>query len=136
MVSDVQPVVDLVVVVERRPLRPVAVVRRHVGDGPPPGPFEGDAERQAIARHELVVAAGGVDPEPRLHRGVRQPADAAERRRGQPTAAGAEARGLQLLRPDGEHAVDLRGEGRSLHRDLAVAFDEHEQDVLAAQAGQ
>ena len=35
-----------------------------------------------------------------------------------------------------EHRVDLGREGRALHRDLAVALDEHEQDVLAAQAGQ
>ena len=54
----------------------------------------------------------------------------------QPAAAGAEARGLQLLGSRGEHAVDLRREGGSLHSDLAVALDEHEQDVLAAQAGQ
>ena len=35
-----------------------------------------------------------------------------------------------------EHGVDARREGRVLDRDPPVALDEHEQDVLAAQAGQ
>ena len=34
-----------------------------------------------------------------------------------------------------EHGVDAGREGRALHRDPPVALDEHEQDVLAPQAG-
>ena len=48
-VADVAAVVDLVVVVERRPLRPVPVVRRHVVDRPPSGALERLAEREAVA---------------------------------------------------------------------------------------
>ena len=47
-IPEVAPVVDLVVVVERRPLRPVPVVRRHVVDGPPSGALERLAEREAV----------------------------------------------------------------------------------------
>ena len=38
--------------------------------------------------------------------------------------------------PAASDGVDLRRERGALHRDLAVALDEHEQDVLAAQAGE
>ena len=113
-VADVAPVVELVVVVERRPLRPRPVVRRHVADGPPPGALERLAEREAIAPDELVVAPLAVDPDARLQGGVRQPADAAERRRGEEGAAGREAGGLQLPRPRVEDGVDLRRERGAL----------------------
>ncbi len=135
-IPDVTPVVELVVVVERRSFRPRPVVRRHVTDGSPPGPLERLAEREAIARDELVVAQLVVDPDTRLQGRVRQPADAAERRRGEEGAPGAEAGGLQPLGPPVEHGVDLWRERGVLNRDLAVALDEHEEHVLAAQARQ
>ena len=109
-IPDVAPVVDLVVVVERRPLRPVPVVRRHVVDGPPPGPLERLAEREAVARDELVVAPLAVDPDPRLQRGVRQPADAAERRRGEAAAPGGEAGGLAAASSPASRTASTRGE--------------------------
>ena len=135
-IADVAPVVELVVVVERRPLRPGPVVRRHVADGPPAGALERPAEREAVALDELVVAQLVVDPDARLQGRVRQPAEAAERRRGEEGAAGGEAGGLQSPGPLVESGVDPRRERGALDRDLAVALDEHEQDVLAAQAGQ
>ncbi len=135
-VSDVAPVVDLVVVVEGRPRRPCAVVRRHVIDGSPPGPSERLAEREAVGLDELVVAPLAVDPDARLHGGVRQPADAAERRRGEEAAPRREAGGLQPPGSAGENGIDLGRERGALDRDLAVALDEREDDVLAAQAGQ
>ena len=113
VITDVAPVVDLVVVVERRPLRPVPVVRRHVVDGPPPGPLERLAEREAVGLDELVVAPLAVDPDPRMQGGVRQPAGAAERRRGEEGAPGGEAGGLQSLRPLVERGIDLWRERRN-----------------------
>ena len=125
-IADVTPVVDLVVVVERRPLRPVPVVRRHVIDGPPPGPLERLAECEAVGLDELVVAPLAVDPDPRLQGGVRQPAGAAERRRGEEGAPGGEAGGLQSLRPLVENSIDPWRERGVLDRDLSVALDERE----------
>ena len=135
-IADVTPVVDLVVAVERRPLRPLPVVRRHVIDGPPPGPLERPAECEAVGLDELVVAPLAVDPETRLHGGVRQPAGAAERRRGEEGAPGGEAGGLQSPRPLVESSIDPWREGGALDRALSVALDEREDDVLAVQAGQ
>ena len=65
-----------------------------------------------------------------------EPAQAAERRRGEEGAARVEAGGVQLLLALVEHAVDPRRERRALDRAPPVALDEHEQDVLAAQAGE
>ncbi len=135
-VAEVAPVVDLVVAVEGRALGPRAVVGRHDADRPPPGALEGAGEREAVVADELVVAPLAVDPDPRLHRGVRQPAEAAERRRGEERAARGEAGGLQLRVALLEHLVDLGRERGVLDRDPPVALDEHEQDVLAPQAGQ
>src|SRR6185369_11126791 len=84
-IPEVALVVDLVVAVER-PLRPVPVVRRHVVDGPPSGPLERLAERESVARDELVVAPLSVDPDPRMESGVREPAGAAEGGRGEECA--------------------------------------------------
>ena len=67
---------------------------------------------------------------------MRQPAGAAEGRRGEPAASRREAGGPKLPRPLVEDGVDLRREGGSLHRHLPVALDEYEEDVLPAQAGQ
>src|SRR5204863_7704783 len=53
-VADVATVVELVVVVEPRALRPRPVVRRLGGDRPPPGALERRAEREAVALDELV----------------------------------------------------------------------------------
>ncbi len=99
MIADLIAVVDLVVVVERLPLWPRAVVRWIVVDGPPPGLLERLGEREALGRYQLVVAVLVVDPEPRLQAGVRQPADAAVRRRGEEAAAGGEAGAGQPLVP-------------------------------------
>ena len=135
-VADVAAVVDLVVVVEGRALRPRPLVRRHGGDRPPPGALERPGEGEAVVLDELVVAPLGVDPDPRLQGGVRQPAEAAEGRRGEEGAARGEAGGPQLRGALVEHGVDPGREGRALDRDPPVALDEHEEDVLAAQAGQ
>ena len=67
---------------------------------------------------------------------MREPAEAAEGRRGEERAARGEAGGPQLRGAPVEHGVDAGREGRVLDRDPPVALDEHEQDVLAAQAGQ
>ena len=132
-VAEVAAVVDLVVAVEGRALRPRPPVRRHRGDRPPPGALERPREREAVVLDELVVAPLAVDPDPRLQGGVRQPAEAAEGRRGEEGAARGEAGGRQLRGALVEHGVDPGG---VLDRDLPVALDEDEQDVLAAQAGQ
>ena len=135
-VADVAAVVDLVVVVEARALRPRPLVRRVVDDRPPPGALERPAEGEAVALDELVVAPLGADPDPRLQRGVRQPAEPAEGRRGEEGAARGEAARPQLRGALVEHGVDPGREGRALDRDPPVALDEQQQDVLAAQAGQ
>ena len=67
---------------------------------------------------------------------MRQPAEAAEGRRGEEGAARGEAGGPQLGGAPVEHGADAGREGRALDRDPPVALDEHEQDVLAPQAGQ
>ena len=103
----------VVEVVERRPLRPGAVVRRHVADRSPPGPFERVAECQAVALDELVVAQLIVDPGARLHGGMRKPAEPAERRRGEETAARGETGGLQSLGVPVESRDDPWRERRS-----------------------
>src|SRR3954449_7528294 len=118
-VADVPAVVDLVVVVEARALRPRPLVGRHGGDRSPPRALEGLGQREAVAPDELVVAPLGADPDPRLQGGVRQPAEPAEGRRAQEGAAGAEAPGSQLRAPVVEHGVDPRREGRALDGDPA-----------------
>ena len=79
---------------------------------------------------ELVVAPLAVDPDPRLQGGVRQPAEAAEGRRGEEGAARGEAGGPQLRVAPVEHGVDAGRERRVLDRDPAVALDEHERTSL------
>ena len=68
--------------------------------------------------------------------GMRQPAGAAERRRGQEGAPRGEAGGLQSFRPLVENSVDPWRERGALDRAPSVALDERDDDVLAAQAGQ
>ena len=67
---------------------------------------------------------------------MREPAEAAEGRRGEEGAARREAGGPQLLGAAVDHAGDAGRERRPLQRDPPVALDEHEQDVLAPQAGE
>ena len=57
-VADVPGVVDLVVVVERRALRPVLGVRRDVGDGPPAGALEAALSVSGRSRRAGRSAAG------------------------------------------------------------------------------
>ena len=135
-VADVAAVVDLVVVVEARPFRPRALVHRVVDHRPPAGALERPAQGEAVALDELVVAALGADPDPRLQGGVRQPAEPAEGRGGEEGAARREASRPQLCGALVEDGVDPRREGRALDRDPPVALDEQQQDVLAAQARQ
>jgi hypothetical protein len=135
-VAEVAAVVDPVVLVEGPARRPVAVVARHVADRPPAGALERPGQGEAVGLDDLVVAPLAVDLDPRLHGGVRQPAEAAEGRRGQEAAARGEARRPQLRVAPVQHGVDRGRDGRALDRSLTVALDEHEQDVLAAQAGQ
>ena len=107
VVADVPPVVDLVIVVERRSLP--ATCRLFDGtnvDRPPAGPLERLAEREAIARDQLVVAPLAVDPDARLHGGVREPAEAAKGRRGEPPAAGEKPAACSCCRALVEHRVD------------------------------
>ena len=96
VIPEVVAVPDLLVAVERLPLRPGAVGRGDVGDRPPAGPPERGGERETLAGDQRRVAAGAVDPRSRLQRGVREPASSAERRRRDPTAAGREPVGLEL----------------------------------------
>ena len=135
-VAEVAAVVDLVVVVEGRALRPRPAVPRHGPDRPPPGALERPREGDAVLLHDLVVPPLAVDRDPRLQRGMREPAQAAEGRRGEEGAARGEAGGSQLCVAPLEHGVDAGREGRVLDRDPPVALDEHDQDVLATQARQ
>src|SRR4029079_12285333 len=96
VVAEAAAIVDRVIVVVAEALRPTAVIRRHHADGPPAGALEGRGEREAVVRDELVVRPLAVDPDPRLEGGMRQPAEAAERRRGQEGAVRGEAGRLQL----------------------------------------
>src|SRR6185437_3218815 len=103
---DVLRVVELRVVVELRARAPGLIVRRVVADGAPPGLVEGVAEGEPLAAGQLVVPLVAVDPQPRLERGMGQPADPAERRGGEPGTlrgpAGPAQRGLALA----QHGVD------------------------------
>ncbi len=135
-VADVAAVVELVVVVEGRAFRPGPLVRRIDTDRTPPCTLERHAEGEAVAPDELVVAPLRADPNARLQGGVRQPAEPAESRRREERAARGEAARPQLRSALAEHGVDTGREGRALDRDLPVALDEQEEDVLAAQAGQ
>ena len=135
-VAEVAAVVNPVVVVEGRALWPRSAVPRHGADRPPSGALERPGEGEAVVVDELVVTSLAVDPDPRLHGGMRKPAEATEGGRGEEGAARGEAGGLQLCGAPLERAVDAGREGRVLDRDPSVALDEHEQDVLAPQACQ
>ena len=136
-VADVAAVVDLVVAVEALALRPRALVRRVLGDRPPAGAPERLAEGEAVALDELVVAAAGCrSGSPTA--GWSAPASSSPPKVDEVRKALREEKpgALQLRGAAVEHGVDPGREGRALHRDLPVALDEQEQDVLAAQAGQ
>src|SRR4029078_9236228 len=98
-VTHVTAVLELRVVLERRPLRPTAIVRWGEVDGPPPGPVERVAERESVGSYELVVAPLIVRPDARLQGGEREPADAAETRRAGERATSGEAGVAQLPGP-------------------------------------
>ena len=123
-VADVVLVVELVVVIEGRSLGPAVVVRRDVADRAPARSLERIAEREPVAGDELVVALLVVDPEPGLQGGVREPADAAERRRGQERATGGKPAAARLLRcrrsarrrPGARRSSPGRPPGRSSRR--------------------
>ena len=125
-VADVVPVVDLVVVVERRALAArVASSDGIVDDGAPAGLAEGVAEGEPVAGHELVVALLVVDPQPGLQRRVGEPADAAERRRGRGSRCAPSSRPRASVRGAGaqdgvdagrEAACPGRRPGRSSRR--------------------
>ena len=104
-VAEVAAVVDRVVAVVARALRPRPAVRRHDADRPPAGALERPREGEAVVLDELVVPPLAVDPDPRLQGGVRQPAEAAERRRGEEGAARGEAGGPQLRGAPVEHGA-------------------------------
>src|ERR1700741_3803500 len=65
-----------------------------------------------------------------------QPAAGAGRRRGEERAAGGEAGRLQPFGPVLEHGTDLRRQLGILECAAAVALDEGDDDVLAAEPGQ
>ncbi len=67
---------------------------------------------------------------------MRQPAGAAERGRREECAPCVEAGGPQSLRPVGESRIDVRRDNGILEPDYSIAFDERDDDVLAAQAGE
>src|SRR5829696_4786404 len=135
-VAEVAAVVDLVVVVEGRALWPRPAVPRHRADRPPPRALERPGEGEAVVLDELVVPPLAVDQDPGLQGGMREPAEAAEGRRGEEGAARGETGGPQLRGAVIEHCRDPGRKGRPLDGDPAVALDEHEQDVLAPQPRQ
>ena len=136
VVADVEPVVKLVVVVEPRARRPGVIVSGVVADSAPAALVEGVAEGEPAAGDELGIPLLAVNPQPRLQGGVRELADPAEAGGGDPGAlrgpAGAGQRGGALA----QECVDARGEAGALDGDLPVAFDEGDDDVLAAQSGE
>jgi hypothetical protein len=67
---------------------------------------------------------------------MREPAEAAEGRRGDEGASRGEAGGPQLRAAPPEHGVDPGRDRGVLDGHPAVALDEHDQDVLAAEAGE
>ena len=105
-VAEVAAVVDLVVVVEGRALRPCPAVSRHGADRPPPGALERPGERDAVLPCDLVVSPLAVDRDPRLQGGMREPAQAAEGGRCEEGAARGEAGRPQLCGAPLEHGVD------------------------------
>src|SRR6185437_15944224 len=136
VVADVVPVEELLVVVEDPAGPPGPEVRGVVGDGVPPGLAERVAEGEPIAGDELVVALVAIDPQPRLQGGVGEPADPAEGRGGQPGALGGPAGPGQRGGVPAQDGVDSRREAPTPDGDLPVAFDDGDDDVLAAQSGQ
>ena len=119
----------------RTTLRPLTVIGRHVVDGAPSGALECVAQREPVARDELVVAPLPVHPDSCMQRGVRQPAGA-ERRRREEGASCLEAGGAQALRPSWRGRSDAGRDRGILDGHSSVALDERDDDVLAAQPGQ
>ncbi len=113
-----------------------AVVSGAVAHGAPAGLVEGIAEGEPAAAGELGIPLWAVDPQPRLQGSVREFADPTEARGGEPGAlrgpAGAGQRGGSAA----QEGVDARGRACALDGALSVAFDEGDDDVLAAQTGE
>ncbi len=86
-----------------------------------------------VARRDGAVALLVVHPQAGQEGGVAQPTAAAVRRRGQPAAAGVEARLRERLGARVQRPADTRCHHRVLDRAAAVALDEGEDHVLAAQ---
>ena len=137
LVTEVEPAVDLVVVVEGRSLRPRPVVGGVDADGAPARLAEGAAERAPVAGHELVVARLGCRSTAPTA-GSRERASCRHRRRGSRSRRCAPGQS-GLGQPRGAAAQDGGDAGSdigALDGDLPVALDEDDEDVLAAQAGQ
>src|SRR5262249_1433556 len=136
VVADVATVVDLVEVVKGLAGIPGAFVSGGIDDGAPAGLVEGVAEGEPSAVDQLGIPLVGVDPQPRLQGGVAEPAEPAEAGgcdEGTPRGpAGVGQRGGSPA----QDGVDAGREARALDGDLPVAFDEGDDDVLAAQSGQ
>src|SRR5262249_30647091 len=134
VVADVEAVVELLVVVEGWAGGPGVVVRGGGGDGGPAGPVGGVAGGGPAAGGQPGQPGfGGWPPRPPPGGGG---GAAAVGRGGEPGAvrgpAGVSQRGGALA----QDGVDAGGEGRALNGDLPVAFDEGDDDVLAAQSGE
>src|SRR4029077_19778828 len=136
VVADVEPVVDLVEVVEPRAGWPDGVVLGAVADGAPAGLVEGVAEGKPVAGDQVGIPQFGVDPQSRLQGGVGELADPAEAWGGDPGAPRGPAGPGQCGGAPAQDGVDAAGETRALNGDLPVAFDEVDDDVLAAQSGE
>ena len=136
VVAHVAPVVKLVVVVELRAGRPGDVVLGAVAHGAPAGLVEGVAEGEPAAGDQLGIPLLGVDPQPRLQGGVGELADPAEARGGEPGAPRGPAGVGQRGGAPAQEGVDAGREARALDGGLPVAFDEGDDDVLAAQSGE
>ena len=82
-------------------------------------------QRDPVARDQLVVPPLAVDPQPRLHRRVRQPAEPRRTSaRSGTRCATRSRRPRSRVRPVVEDRVDLGGEVGALHGHPAVALDE------------
>src|SRR5262249_34328095 len=133
-VADVVPVVEMVVMVEGSGKRPGVSVSGGVDDGTPARLVEGVAEGEPAAVDQLGIPLRGVDPQPRLQGGVDEPADPPEGGGGKPGAPRGPAAAGQRGGAPAQDGVDAGREARALNGDLPVAFDEGDEDVLAAQS--
>src|ERR1019366_5381554 len=100
------------------------------------GLVEGVAEGEPAAGDKLGIPLCGVDPQPRLQGGVGELADPAEARGGDPGALRGPAGARQWGGTLAQDGVDAGGEAGALDSGLPVAFDEGDDDILAAQSGE